>query len=245
AAKRDPGFCNAVDLLLNQPLSFGEKDMNRLLTFRLFKIKTNYDRGREYLRDFVVKGKFQELNKDSLDENECLVSLLLRNQEELEISYDIFYTSLPNHLYLSVIAIVGRLANFFIDISLNRVVFKKLENEQRAIIAKYGNVIKTNHLDKMVYLDAAITETLRFSINTISMKQSLCDIYLPNGVLLPKGSFAKFNAITYSRSSDIFLNHPHDYIPERHFILGTKLNKASKTNLIWGLGRFGSKYLVE
>ncbi|PVV02040.1 hypothetical protein BB560_003517 [Smittium megazygosporum] len=233
AAKSDPGFCNAIEQLLEQPLSFGEKYINHLLMFR----KKTYDRGREYLRDFVLRGKFKELNKSSFDENECIASLLLQNREKLDIPNDIFYTSLPNHFYLSVITIGNQLSNFFIDISLNPRVFKKLEIEQREIMAKYGNAITIKHLDKMVYLDAAITETLRFSTNHTTMKQSLCDIYLPNGVLIPKESFVKLKAITYNRSSDIFLDLPHDYIPERHFILGTKLSEPSKTNLAWGLGR--------
>ncbi|PVV00941.1 hypothetical protein BB560_004658, partial [Smittium megazygosporum] len=236
-AKSDPDFCNAIELLLNQYLSYGEKYINNLLKFKFFKRKTNYSKGSKYLGDFVLKGKFEELNRNSFDENECIASLLLKNQQELEIPNHIFYTSLPNYFYLSVINIGNQLANFFIDASLNPILFRKLETEQRKIIAKHGNVLTIKHLDKMVYLDAAITETLRFSTNIISMKESLCDIYLPNGVLISRGSFTKLNTINYNRSSDIFLNHPHDYIPERHFTLGTKLNETSKTNLAWGLGR--------
>ncbi|PVV00473.1 hypothetical protein BB560_005142 [Smittium megazygosporum] len=237
AAKSDTEFCNAVELLLNQPLSFGEKNISHLLKFRLINRKSNYERGRDYIRDFVLTGKFKQLNKNSLDENECLASLLLKKQKELGFPNDIFYTSLPGYFCLFVTLVGHPLSNFFIDISLNPSVFKKLENEQRKLIAKYGNVLTTKQLEKMVYLDAAITETLRFSTNNLSMKLSLCDIYLPNGVLLPKGSFTKFNIITHNRSSDVFLNHPHDYIPERHFILGTKLDVTSKTNLAWGLER--------
>ncbi|PVU91340.1 hypothetical protein BB560_003477 [Smittium megazygosporum] len=224
AVKSDPEFCKAVELLLKQPISFGEKYISHLLKFSFVKTKTNYNQGREYLRDFVIKGKFQELNQSSFDE-----------YEKLSISDDIFYTSLPNYLYLSVINIGNQLANFFIDISLNPAVFKKLESEQRMIIEKYGHSITIRRLGKMIYLDAAISETMRLGTNTISMKQSLCDIYLSNGILLPKGFFTKFNTVTYNRSSDIFLNHPHDYIPERHFKIGTKLNEISKTNLVWGL----------
>ncbi|PVU84513.1 hypothetical protein BB560_007324, partial [Smittium megazygosporum] len=240
--KSDPDFCNAIELLLNQYMPYGEKYINNLLKFKFFKRKTNYSKGSKYLGDFVLKGKFEELNRNSFDENECIASLLLKNQQELEIPNHIFYTSLPNYFYLSVINIGNQLANFFIDASLSPILFRKLETEQRKIIAKHGNALTVKQLDKMIYLDAAITETLRFSTNIISMKESLCDIYLPNGVLISRGSFTKLNTINYNRSSDIFLNHPHDYIPERHFTLGTKLNETSKTNLAWGLGR---KYEVS
>ncbi|PVU94312.1 hypothetical protein BB560_005951, partial [Smittium megazygosporum] len=232
-AKNDPDFCKAVEQLLNQSLSYGEKCINQLLKFR----KLNYKNGRDYLRDFVIKGKFQELNKNTFDENECITSVLLQNQEELGIPNDIFYTSLPNHFYLYVFNIGNQLANFFIDVSLNPNVFKKLEHEQREIMKMYGNEITINLLDKMIYLDAAITETIRFGSSIMSMKQASCNIYLPNGVLVSKGSLTKFNVLSYNRSSDIFLNLQHDYIPERHIKLGTKLDEASKTNLAWGLGR--------
>ncbi|PVV02767.1 hypothetical protein BB560_002769, partial [Smittium megazygosporum] len=125
-----------------------------------------------------------------------------------------------------------------IDISLSPETFKKLEIEQNRIIAKYGKEISIRQIDEMTYLDAAIIESVRLGSNHMSMKQTLCDIFLPNGVLIPKHTFVKLNRIAHNRSSRVFNKKPHDFIPERHFELGTKLDVTSKTNMLWGLGRY-------
>ncbi|PVV05203.1 hypothetical protein BB560_000282 [Smittium megazygosporum] len=237
ASKKDPEFLNSLMLLLQSDISFGEKYMGSLRKFRIFNIKSKSEIAREFLRDFVLKGQFQALNEDSFEENECLAYILLKNQEKFSIPDNVFYTALPSYLYLFITLHGYALSNFLIDISLNPYVFKQLEKEQKKIISKYGEKITTKSLNQMVYLDAAITESFRLGSNNMSMKQSLQDIILPNGVFMPKASFVKFNSITHNRSSEIFKNQPHDFIPERHFFLGNKLNKISITNLTWGLGR--------
>ncbi|PVV03119.1 hypothetical protein BB560_002409 [Smittium megazygosporum] len=81
----------------------------------------------------------------------------------------------------------------------------------------FENVIHEN-IDKD--LDLFLQNEYVF-IENISeyIKQILTDI-----VFVPKGSLAKFNTLTQNRSSQIFKKRPHDFIPERHFKLGTKLD---------------------
>ncbi|PVU86079.1 hypothetical protein BB560_006819 [Smittium megazygosporum] len=200
----DPKLFDSVMRLLEKKIAYGEKYLGDLFESRIINEKTNSDKAREYLRDFVLKGKFKKMNRDIIDRD---------------------------HL------IGDRLSNFLIDISLDPRVFKKLENEQRAIIANHGHEISISCLDKMIYLDAAIIESLRLSSNAMTMKEAQYDIFLPNRVFIPKGSLVKLNNINYFRSTQIFDLYPHDFIPERHFKLGTKLDAISKTNLSWGLGR--------
>ncbi|PVU85919.1 hypothetical protein BB560_006858, partial [Smittium megazygosporum] len=224
SAKNDSKFLSLIMLLLGQRFFFGEKYLNELLRFRLFSIRQESDIAREYLKGFVTKGTFKKLIEGSKDENHCFVNLILKNQKELDIPDDIFYTSLPDYLYLFVTLIGVKLSNFLVDVSLNPLVCEKLEIEQKSIIAHYGKEITMRHLDKMVYLDAAITESLRLSNNKMPMKEALCDIYLPNGVFVPRSSFCGYSNLARSRSSKLFLDDPHDFIPERHLKLGTKLD---------------------
>ncbi|PVV01896.1 hypothetical protein BB560_003667 [Smittium megazygosporum] len=124
------------------------------------------DIAREYLRDFVVKGRFQELNKDITNKDFCLASIILHDQEKLDVPDDIFFTSLPGYFYLFVSILGFTITNFLIDVSLNPHVLKKLELEQKKIMAKYGKKLTVRRLDEMVYLDAALSETLRLGTNS-------------------------------------------------------------------------------
>ncbi|PVV01823.1 hypothetical protein BB560_003744, partial [Smittium megazygosporum] len=234
---KDPKLFDSVIYLLEKKIGFGEKYLGDLIGSRIINSKMDSDRAREYLRDFVLKGKFKQMNLDIIDRDHSIVDLILKMQQKDNIPDSVFYTTLPSYLLLFIKLIGDRLSNFLIDISLDPSVFKKLENEQRAIIVRYGHEISVRCLDKMVYLDAAINETLRLSSNALTMKEAQYDIFLPNRVFIPKGSLVKLNNINYFRSIEVFDLFPHDFIPERHFKLGTKLEVISKTNLSWGLGR--------
>ncbi|PVU87857.1 hypothetical protein BB560_006423, partial [Smittium megazygosporum] len=98
-------------------------------------------------------------------------------------------------------------------------------------------------LDEMVYLDAALSETLRLGTNSMAMKEVVCDVVLPNGVFVSRGSLIKYNSMTNNRSSKVFRKYPHHYIPERHFQLGTKLDPTDIKLLIVCvyLGNFENK----
>ncbi|PVV00329.1 hypothetical protein BB560_005295, partial [Smittium megazygosporum] len=231
-AKSNPIFVNNILLLLNQKVSYRGKHMSKKLKFR----QSNSDISREYLSNFVINGEYKNLNSNIMDENDSIVNTILKNQKEFDIPNDIFYSTIPSYITLFVILLEHAFSSFLIDISLCPRVFKKLANEQRRIMDNHGKIISTEHLDKMAYLDAAIVESFRLSNSQTFMKQASCDIFLPNGVLLHKGSFVKFNCVTYDRSPELFKDYPHDFIPERHFKLGTKLDVTSKTNLIWGFG---------
>ncbi|PVV02725.1 hypothetical protein BB560_002816 [Smittium megazygosporum] len=233
SSKKDPEFLYSIMLLLGKEASFCEKNIGNVLKFR----KSNPERARDYLKDFVLKGKFRKINENIMDENNCLVKFILENQNQLGFSDNVYDISLPDHLYLFVTLLGHSLSNFLIDISLDPRAFRNLEIEQKNLISKYGRVIKTEYLDEMAYLDAAIAESSRLSRDGVSMKEALSDIFLQNGVMIPKGALAKFNILTYTRCPEIFLEEPHSYIPERHFRLGTKLGLPSKYNIMWGLAR--------
>ncbi|PVV03438.1 hypothetical protein BB560_002078 [Smittium megazygosporum] len=193
ACMNDPDFFNSVMCLLDKQIAFGERNLSDSLKFRLFDIKMDFDRAREYLKDFVLKGKLQIMNKNITDEDHIIVNLILQYQKELNIHDSIFFSALPSYLNLFVNLIGDKISNFLVDISLDPRVFKKLENEQRSIVAKYGDSISIRLLDKMVYLDAAIVESIRLSSNIFGMRETQCDIFTPNGVFIPKGSFAVSN----------------------------------------------------
>ncbi|PVV01911.1 hypothetical protein BB560_003652, partial [Smittium megazygosporum] len=233
AAKKDPAFLSSINLLLSQNVSYGERCINDLLKFRIFNKKSNIEKAKCYLRDFTV---FNFL-LFYLYSKQCLADFILKNQLKYNISNDIFYTSLPSYFYLFVTLLGYKLSNFLIDISLNPTEFKKLEAEQKAIIVEHQKTITAKHLNKMVQLDAAIAESVRLGNSKLSMKEALHDVFLSNGIFVPKGSIVQFNTISYDRSHQIFNKHPHDFIPERHFELGTKLGETSPTNLVWGYER--------
>ncbi|PVV02730.1 hypothetical protein BB560_002808 [Smittium megazygosporum] len=186
----------------------------------------------------------ENLNKDFLsflENGDTLIDIAIwqcygENQEELAIPNDAFYTSIPTYFYLFVTLLGYAFSNFLVDISLSKQIFQKLENEQRMIMERHARMITIEQLDEMVYLDAALTESLRLGNNKMSIKEALCDIFLPNGVFIPKKSLVQFNTISHNRSASTFNGHPHEFIPERHPELGTKLDVTSKTNLVWGLG---------
>ncbi|PVV01037.1 hypothetical protein BB560_004560 [Smittium megazygosporum] len=234
SAAKDPYFLDSIFSLFESEVSFGEKAILSLLKFSVFNRKSKSDRARDFLRDFVLKGRLKKMSKKTIGDNYSLVNIILKNQVKINISDDIFYTALPDYLILFVTLLGDKLPNFLIDISLDPTVFKKLEIEQKKIMAKYGKRITISCLNEMVYLDAAILESIRLGI---TMKESQCDFFLPNGVFVPKGSFVKFNNITHNRTSPAFKMQPHNYIPERHFKIGTKLGVISENNLMWGLGK--------
>ncbi|PVU86218.1 hypothetical protein BB560_006787 [Smittium megazygosporum] len=237
AAKNDQGILNAVMSIAGKKISYTEKYLSTLSKFRFFNRKSNAVRAREYLMEFVTKGKFQELNKGSWDLDQTVVNLVQKNQEELNIPDDIFFTIIPDYVSLFVTVFGEKLPNFLIDISLNPRIHKILKDEQKKIMAKHGKGITEKQINEMIYLDAALTESLRLDVINLSMREALCDFFLPNGVCIPKGAVVKFSNITHNRSRQIFKRHPHDHIPERQIELGTKLEVTSKTNLAWGFGR--------
>ncbi|PVV03542.1 hypothetical protein BB560_001976 [Smittium megazygosporum] len=233
SSKNNPEFMNSILQLLKEILTYGEKSINDLLKFR----NSDYDKAKMILGDFVRKGEFQKINENNTNQRDCLVNFILQEKGKGSISDDIFYSAIPEYVYLFVVLNGNAISNFLIDISLDPQVFEKLEAEQRNIISENGKKITTECLDMMVYLDAAIIESIRLSNNKMSIRESTAAIFLPNGVLMPRNSIVQFNCLSHNRSNEIYRNHPHYYIPERHFSLGTKFDVTSKTNMVWGLGR--------
>ncbi|PVV03338.1 hypothetical protein BB560_002195 [Smittium megazygosporum] len=227
---------NSMNNIATQSMSFGEISLQRMLKLRFFDNLSHLEKTRKILYNYIFKGSSKQPNRHIMDGNGCVAKFILKNQAFFDIPDFIFKSALPDYINTFISFIGTKMSNLIMDISLYPNVRKELEAEQRSLIKKYGRSITSKQIDEMVYLDAAITESLRLGTNN-PMKEAICDSYLPNGAFVQKSSLVKFTTISYNRSSEIYGRDPHCYIPERHFELGTKLEESSLTNIAWGLGR--------
>ncbi|PVU97161.1 hypothetical protein BB561_000714 [Smittium simulii] len=168
------------------------------------------------------------LNKEDQDNGKftSIMQMMLKHTNTNELNYSFFTKMMINFGRFEPSILATRLINVIIDISVRPEVSQKLINEQKELKRIYGKSISPFILDKMVYLDAVIKESLELSAPVSCMnKEFKTDYCLSNGYTIPKSSSISHNLFSKYRYNNRTRPNKISFKPDRH---------DTKNTLIWG-----------
>ncbi|PVV02938.1 hypothetical protein BB560_002596 [Smittium megazygosporum] len=130
--------------------------------------------------------------------------------------------------------IPNRVVNIIVDLSVESKLYFLLIQEQKDIIKNQGETLSSGILDKMVFLDAFIKESLQQSYPaSFIFRMAKKDVYLSSGHMIEKGSVASINAFSKLHKKG---RMERNFDIRRHIISKRPFNESSLDNLVWGLG---------
>ncbi|PVU90013.1 hypothetical protein BB561_005065 [Smittium simulii] len=176
-------------------------------------------------------------NKKLLSCPNGVIGIIIKNRE----AYSLFDNKTIGAAFAFIVDLTislnsSRLANLLMDISLNKSVYNMLANEQIEIIKKHGFKIRETQIQNMVYLDAALKESIRLTQRTVNERKVENDYTFSNGSIIPKGSVVKFDLFSHSRDKRIHGFDTHSFVPGRNLINKTQLSEVSLDSYTWSIG---------
>ncbi|PVU87487.1 hypothetical protein BB561_006301 [Smittium simulii] len=198
-----------------------------------------YNKLHKYMTEVISK---ELLNRtDSRSDSQLVpndaIDIIIKNKNKYSLyDYKLIGSSFGTILQLSSSINGSRLANFLIDVSFNVRIYNRLAIEQITIIEKYGFKINEAQLDDMVYLDAALKDSIRLTQRTVCERRVEKNYIFSNGAIIPKGSIVKFDLFSHSRNVRIHGNYSHHFVPERNLLNKTKLSDVLLDSFIWSAG---------
>ncbi|XP_059651517.1 cytochrome P450 704C1 [Cornus florida] len=219
-------------------------DSNALVYWRyvdpLWKLKRFLNIGCEaslkknitFIDDFVhslirTKRKQLEMQQDCNDKEDILSRFLVESKKDPEEMNDKYLRDIIlNFMIAGKDTTANTLSWFFYMLSKNPLIQEKIAQEVRDVISSsQGNEISIDEfvtnitdekLDKMQYLHAALTETLRlYPAVPVDGRVAETDDTLPDGFKLKKGDGVYYTAYAMGRMSYIWGDDAEDFRPER------------------------------
>ncbi|PVV03501.1 hypothetical protein BB560_002019 [Smittium megazygosporum] len=168
------------------------------------------------LRDCIAKSIHHEYkinrkpNPDDLGVKN-FVDIYIRNPDIQEFGAEGFATILVDAWFYVSKVIPTRLVNIIFDLSIQPNLYFVLIQEQKDLIAKYGNDITHDITKEMIFMDAFIRESLNNSNPASYIFCFACkDMFLSNGTLLKKGELTSINMFSRFNSGNSSANKKFD-----------------------------------
>ncbi|PVU89069.1 hypothetical protein BB560_006321, partial [Smittium megazygosporum] len=198
------------------------------------------------LRDFILKRAFlglrdciakslhhkHKINRKPNPDNlgvKNFVDIYIKNPDIQEFGAEGFAAALVYAWFYVSKVIPTRLVNIIFDLSVQPNLYFVLIQEQKDLIAKYGNDITHDITKEMIFMDAFIRESLNNS-NPATCK----DMFLSNGTLLKKGELTSINMFSKFNSCNSSANKKFDIY--KHILNKKPFTEPCIDNLVWGYG---------